>query len=170
MSQLLRNKRHNIKELEMNTDTSLMEVKPSKILILNGPNLNLLGKREPHIYGSQTFEEYFEILLERFPQITLEYFQSNHEGALIDKIHEVGFDTNYLGVVFNAGAYTHTSVALGDAISGVTTLFMEVHISNVHQRESFRHHSYLSPKVAGIIVGCGIMGYDLAIQFLSKRQ
>lgn len=170
MNQLLSNKYFITKELEMNIDTDSTNVQASKILILNGPNLNLLGKREPHIYGSQTFEAYFEILLERFPQITLEYFQSNHEGTLIDKIHEVGFDTNYLGVVFNAGAYTHTSVALGDAISGVKTPFVEVHISNVHQRESFRHQSYLSPKAAGIIVGCGIMGYDLAVQFLTQRQ
>lgn len=140
-----------------------------KILILNGPNLNLLGKREPHIYGSQTFEDYFQILKTKFPDVALEYFQSNHEGAMIDKIHEVGFDTEYLGIVLNAGAYTHTSVAIGDAIGGVKTPVVEVHISNVHARESFRHHSYISAKAAGIIVGCGIMGYDLAVQFLMKR-
>jgi 3-dehydroquinate dehydratase II len=140
-----------------------------KILILNGPNLNLLGKREPHIYGSQTFEDYFQILKADFPQITLHYFQSNHEGALIDKIHEVGFDTEYLGIVFNAGAYTHTSVAIGDAISGVKTPVVEVHISNVHARESFRHHSYLSAKAAGIIVGLGIVGYKYAVDFLLQR-
>ena len=140
-----------------------------KILILNGPNLNLLGKREPHIYGSQTFEEYFEILKENFPQVELQYFQSNHEGALIDKIHEVGFDENYLGIVFNAGAYTHTSVAIGDAISGVKIPVVEVHISNVHARESFRHHSYLSPKAAGIIVGMGIIGYKFGVEFLLQK-
>lgn len=140
-----------------------------KILILNGPNLNLLGKREPHIYGSQTFEDYFQILKTKFPDVALEYFQSNHEGAMIDKIHEIGFDTEYLGIVLNAGAYTHTSVAIGDAIGGVKTPVVEVHISNVHARESFRHHSYISAKAAGIIVGCGIMGYDLAVQFLIKR-
>lgn len=140
-----------------------------KILILNGPNLNLLGKREPHIYGSQTFEDYFQILKTKFPDVALEYFQSNHEGAMIDKIHEVGFDTEYLGIVLNAGAYTHTSVAIGDAIGGIKTPVVEVHISNVHARESFRHHSYISAKAAGIIVGCGIMGYDLAVQFLMKR-
>ena len=141
-----------------------------KILILNGPNLNLLGKREPHIYGSQTFEDYFKILKEDFTQVTLEYFQSNHEGALIDKIHEVGFDTDYLGIVMNAGAYTHTSVAIGDAISGVKTPVVEVHISNVHARESFRHHSYLSAKAAGIIVGLGIVGYKYAVDFLLQRK
>ena len=137
---------------------------------MNGPNLNLLGKREPHIYGNQTFEEYFQILKADFPQVMLEYFQSNHEGALIDKIHEVGFDTEYLGIVFNAGAYTHTSVAIGDAISGVKTPVVEVHISNVHARESFRHHSYLSAKAAGIIVGLGIIGYKYAVDFLLQKQ
>lgn len=141
-----------------------------KILILNGPNLNLLGKREPHIYGSQTFEDYFKILKKDFTQVTLEYFQSNHEGALIDKIHEVGFDTDYLGIVMNAGAYTHTSVAIGDAISGVKTPVVEVHISNVHAREAFRHHSYLSAKAAGIIVGLGIVGYKYAVDFLLQRE
>jgi 3-dehydroquinate dehydratase II len=140
-----------------------------KILILNGPNLNLLGKREPHIYGSQTFEDYFIILKANFPSVALHYFQSNHEGALIDKIHEVGFDADYLGIVFNAGGFTHTSVAIGDAISGVKTPVVEVHISNVHARESFRHHSYLSPKAAGIIVGLGIVGYKYAVEFLLQR-
>jgi 3-dehydroquinate dehydratase II len=140
-----------------------------KILILNGPNLNLLGKREPHIYGSQTFEDYFQTLKSDFKELDLHYFQSNHEGALIDKIHEVGFNNDYLGIVFNAGAFTHTSVAIGDAISGIQLPVVEVHISNVHAREAFRHHSYLSAKAAGIIVGCGIFGYNLAIQFLLKR-
>lgn len=140
-----------------------------KILILNGPNLNLLGKREPEIYGSQTFEDYLLLLRKAFPEVSIEYFQSNHEGSMVDKIHEVGFDTDYLGVVLNAGAYTHTSIALHDAIAGVKTPVVEVHISNVHAREHFRHHSYISPKAAGIIVGCGMMGYDLAVQFLLKR-
>ncbi len=140
-----------------------------KILILNGPNLNLLGKREPHIYGSQTFEEYFEILKDNFKNVELHYFQSNHEGALIDKIHEVGFDETYLGIVLNAGAYTHTSVAIGDAISGVKTPVVEVHISNVHAREAFRHHSYISAKAAGIIVGLGIVGYKYGVDFLLQR-
>ncbi len=142
----------------------------NKILILNGPNLNLLGKREPHIYGHQSFEDYFEILKSNFPQADLHYFQSNHEGALIDKIHEVGFDENYMGIVFNAGGFTHTSVAIGDAVAGVQTSVVEVHISNVHARESFRHHSYISPKAAGVIVGCGIFGYDLAVQFLLHKN
>ena len=140
-----------------------------KILILNGPNLNLLGKREPHIYGSQTFEDYFKILVAAFPSVELQYFQSNHEGALIDKIHEVGFDENYLGIVFNAGGFTHTSVAIGDAISGVKTPVVEVHISNVHKRESFRHHSYLSANAAGIVVGMGIVGYKYGVEFLLQR-
>jgi 3-dehydroquinate dehydratase II len=142
-----------------------------KILILNGPNLNLLGKREPHIYGSQTFEEYFLLLQAKFKEkVQLEYFQSNHEGVLIDKIHEIGFDENYLGIVLNAGAYTHTSIAIADAIAGVKTPVVEVHISNVHAREEFRHHSYISAKAAGIIVGMGIIGYDFGIEFLMSKS
>ena len=140
-----------------------------KILIINGPNLNLLGKREPHIYGSQTFEDYFKILQEKYSGINLEYFQSKHEGAILDKIHSVGFDETYTGIILNAGAYTHTSIAIADAISGVNTPVVEVHISNVHARESFRHHSYISPKAAGIIVGMGIIGYDLAIEFYKQK-
>ncbi len=140
-----------------------------KILILNGPNLNLLGKREPHIYGSQTFEDYLAILKRIYPSVSLEYFQSNHEGALLDKIHEVGFDESYNGVVFNAGAYTHTSVALADAIGAVKIPFIEVHISNVHTREAFRHHSYIAPKCVGSIVGLGMMGYKLAIEYLLTK-
>lgn len=140
-----------------------------KILILNGPNLNLLGKREPHIYGSQTFEDYLEILKRTYPSVTLEYLQSNHEGILLDKIHSIGFDPEYLGVVFNAGAYTHTSIALADAISGVKVPFIEVHISNVHAREAFRHHSYMASKCVGSIAGLGMTGYKLAIEyFLTK--
>ena len=140
-----------------------------KILILNGPNLNLLGKREPHIYGSQTFEDYLEILKRAYPSVSLEYFQSNHEGALLDKIHAVGFDESYNGVVLNAGAYTHTSVALADAIGAVKIPFIEVHISNVHTREAFRHHSYIAPKCVGSIVGLGMMGYKLAIEYLLTK-
>jgi 3-dehydroquinate dehydratase-2 len=135
-----------------------------RILILNGPNLNLLGKREPDIYGSQTFEDYFEELKKVFPETELHYFQSNHEGELLDKIHEVGFVFD--GIVLNAGAFTHTSVALGDALGGVTTPVIEIHISNVHKREAFRHHSYLSAKAAGIIVGLGLKGYELAVRAL----
>jgi len=133
-----------------------------KILILNGPNLNLLGKREPEIYGSQTFEDYFLSLQSQFPDVTMEYFQSNHEGALIDKIHEVGFE--YQGIVFNAGGYTHTSVALADAVKGVTTPVIEVHISNIMEREPFRHHSYLTPVCVGHFIGQGLEGYKLAIE------
>ncbi|MFK7979875.1 MAG: type II 3-dehydroquinate dehydratase, partial [Saprospiraceae bacterium] len=118
-----------------------------KILIINGPNLNLLGKREPEIYGHQTFEDYFAILKKRFPDVELTYYQNNSEGKLIDKIHEVGF--SYDGIVMNAGAYTHTSIAIADAIGGVTTPVIEVHISNIHAREAFRHHSYLAPKCVG---------------------
>ena len=134
-----------------------------KIAIINGPNLNLLGKRETHIYGEQTFEDIFEGLKNKFSKVELEYFQSNWEGAILDKLHEVGY--SYDGIVINAGALTHTSIALGDALGGITTPAVEVHISNVHAREEFRHHSYLSAKAAGVIVGCGIKGYDLAIQF-----
>ncbi|WP_010134490.1 type II 3-dehydroquinate dehydratase [Ochrovirga pacifica] len=133
-----------------------------KLLILNGPNLNLLGKREPEIYGTQTFEQYFENLKEKYKQVDLSYYQSNSEGALIDKIHEVGF--SYDGIVMNAGAYTHTSVAIADAISGINTPVIEVHISNVHKRESFRHHSFLSPVCKGVILGFGLQSYELALQ------
>ncbi|WP_425420333.1 type II 3-dehydroquinate dehydratase [Phaeodactylibacter xiamenensis] len=139
-----------------------------RILILNGPNLNLLGKREPEIYGRQSFEDYFGKLQAQFPEHKLEYFQSNHEGALLDKLHEVGF--SYDGIVFNAGAYTHTSVALGDAIAGISTPVIEVHISNVHRREAFRHHSYLSAHCAGIIVGLGLQGYALGVQAIIGHQ
>lgn len=135
-----------------------------RILILNGPNLNLLGKREPEVYGSETFETFFQKLKATFADVELHYFQSNHEGLLLDKIHEVGF--TYDGIVLNAGAFTHTSVALGDAIAGITTPVIEVHISNVHKREGFRHHSYIAAKAAGIIVGFGLKGYELAIRAL----
>jgi len=138
-----------------------------KILIINGPNLNLLGKREPEIYGTQTFEDYFSILKKKYSSIELEYYQSNSEGSLIDKIHSVGF--SYDGIVMNAGAYTHTSVAIADAISGVTTPVVEVHISNTHKREAFRHKSYLSSVCKGVILGFGLKSYELAIEsFLSK--
>lgn len=139
-----------------------------KILILNGPNLNLLGVREPDIYGRQTFESFFGQLCSEFPEVSLEYFQSNHEGALIDKLHEVGF--TYDGIVCNAGAYSHTSIAIADAIAGIQTPVVEVHISNVHQRETFRHHSYLAAVCAGSIVGLGLTGYKLAIAWFLQRQ
>ncbi|MDC1188478.1 type II 3-dehydroquinate dehydratase [Flavobacteriales bacterium] len=133
-----------------------------KILIINGPNLNLLGKREPEVYGSATFEEYFQEVKAKFPTMDLSYYQSNIEGELIDKIHEVGF--SYDGIVINAGAYTHTSVALRDAISGIETPVIEVHISNTHQREDFRHHSYISPVCKGVILGFGLNSYRLALE------
>lgn len=133
-----------------------------KIIIINGPNLNLLGKREPAIYGSATFEDYFETLKAKFPDVELAYFQSNHEGELVDKLHEVGF--SYDGIVINAGAYTHTSVALGDAIKGIETPVIEVHISNTHAREAFRHKSYLSANAKGVILGFGLGSYELGVQ------
>ncbi|MDF0717546.1 type II 3-dehydroquinate dehydratase [Muricauda sp. 334s03] len=137
-----------------------------KLMIINGPNLNLLGKREPEVYGSTTFEDYFNQLREKFPQVELEYYQSNIEGELIGKIQEVGFD--YDGIILNAAAYTHTSVGIGDAVKAVETPVIEVHISNTHQREEYRHVSYISPGAKGVILGFGLQSYDLAIQsFLS---
>jgi len=133
-----------------------------KLLILNGPNLNLLGKREPEIYGNTTFTDYFENLKEKFTSIDMQYYQSNVEGEIINKIHEVGFE--YDGIILNAGAYTHTSVAIADAIKGVNTPVIEVHISNVHARENFRHKSFLAPNAKGVICGFGLLSYDLAIQ------
>jgi len=137
-----------------------------KIFLINGPNLNLLGTREPEIYGHQSFEDYFERLQSEFPAHELEYFQSNHEGALIDKLHEVGFSA--AGIVLNAGAYSHTSIALADAVGAVSTPVIEVHISNVHQRELFRQQSYLSAKCVGSIVGLGLEGYRLALLWFLK--
>jgi len=133
-----------------------------KILVLNGPNLNLLGVREKSIYGDQDFVSYFEGLQQDFSDVELEYFQSNHEGEIIDKIHEVGF--SYDGIVLNAGAYTHTSVAIGDAIAAVHTPVVEVHISNVYKREAFRHHSFLAKNCVGVICGFGLHSYRLGIQ------
>lgn len=138
-----------------------------KILIINGPNLNLLGKREPEVYGSTTFEAYFEQLQIKFDTIQLEYYQSNIEGELIDKLQEVGF--SYDGIILNAGAYTHTSIGIGDAIKGVTSPVVEVHISNTFGREDFRHVSYISPVAKGVVLGFGLQSYDLAIQsFIEK--
>lgn len=134
-----------------------------KIQIINGPNLNLLGKREPEIYGSETFEDYLEGLKRRFPQIDLHYFQSNVEGELINKIQEVGFDFD--AILLNAGGYTHTSVAISDAIAGVTTPVLEVHISNIYKREEFRHKSIISKSCVGMIAGLGLKGYELGVQY-----
>lgn len=135
-----------------------------KILIMNGPNLNLLGVREPGIYGDSSFESYFPKLKARYPDVELEYYQSNIEGEMINKLQEVGF--TYDGVVLNAGAYTHTSVALHDCIRSLRCLVIEVHISNVHTREEFRHHSYLSPACKGVICGFGLDSYRLGVEAL----
>ncbi|MGC3948035.1 MAG: type II 3-dehydroquinate dehydratase [Chryseolinea sp.] len=135
-----------------------------KIQIINGPNLNLLGKRETSIYGSQSFEEFFETLKNRFPGTELHYYQSNVEGELVNKLHEVGF--SFDGIVINAGAYTHTSVAIHDAIGGIKTRVVEVHISNIHARETFRHTSLITSKCAGMLTGFGMEGYAMAISYL----
>ena len=133
-----------------------------KLIIINGPNLNLLGKREQEIYGSETFEDFFRTLQLKFTTIELSYFQSNIEGEIIDKLHEVGFDFD--GIILNAAAYTHTSVGIGDAIKGINTPVVEVHISNIHAREEFRQHSYIAPNAKGVLFGFGLKGYELAIQ------
>ncbi|MEM8520667.1 type II 3-dehydroquinate dehydratase [Flavobacterium sp. PL12] len=133
-----------------------------KIIIINGPNLNLLGKREPEVYGSLTFEEYFTTLQIQFPTVDLSYYQSNIEGELIGKIQEFGF--SYDGIILNAGAYTHTSIGIGDAIKAISTPVVEVHISNTFSRESFRHQSYISGNAKGVILGFGLKSYELAIQ------
>tara|TARA_B100001059_G_C17559161_1_gene439145 strand:+ start:253 stop:672 length:420 start_codon:yes stop_codon:yes gene_type:complete len=133
-----------------------------RIIIINGPNLNLLGKRESKVYGNKSFKDYFERLKLKYTNIQLEYYQSNIEGELIDKLHELGFDAD--GIILNAAAYTHTSVGIGDAVKGIDTPVVEVHISNVHAREAFRHNSYIAPNAKGIMFGFGLKGYELAIQ------
>lgn len=145
-----------------------MELGNMKIAIINGPNLNLLGVREKTVYGETSFEDYLKSLRSRFPHARIDYFQSNHEGAIIDEIHRTGFD--YDGIVLNAGAYTHTSIAIADAIRAISTPVVEVHISNVHARESYRHTSLLAPACLGTITGFGLDSYRLAIEALSKRQ
>ena len=140
-----------------------------KIIIINGPNLNLLGVRQPEIYGSKTFEEYFMELQGANEGVAeLEYYQSNHEGALIDKIQEIGFE--YDGIIINAGGYTHTSIAIADALAAVKSPAIEVHISNIYTRESFRHVSYLKAQCIKSIVGEGLPGYQMAIDHLLKRK
>ena len=134
-----------------------------KIQLINGPNLNLLGKREPEVYGSESFESFFATLQAEFPQVVLEHYQSNVEGELINKIQEVGFAVD--GIILNAGGYTHTSVAISDAIAAVTAPTVEVHISNLYKREEFRHKSILSKSCVGMIAGLGLRGYALAIQY-----
>lgn len=133
-----------------------------KIIIINGPNLNLLGKREPEIYGSQTFEDFFQTLKNEFKDIEIDYFQSNIEGEIINKIQETGF--TFDGIILNAGAYTHTSIGIADAIKAITTPVIEVHISNTFSRETFRHQSYISPVAKGVIIGFGLDGYRLALK------
>ena len=132
------------------------------LIIINGPNLNLLGKREPEVYGNESFESYLDLLKNEFPAVALSYYQSNIEGELINKIQEVGF--SYDGIILNAGAYTHTSIGIADAIKAITTTVIEVHISNTFSRESFRHQSYISPNVKGVIIGFGLQSYKLALQ------
>jgi len=133
------------------------------IAIINGPNLNLLGTREPDVYGSKTFEQYFKELQQLFPAVKFDYFQSNVEGELINQLQKVGF--SYDGIIINPGGYTHTSVAIGDAIAAITTPVIEVHISNVHAREDFRKLSHVSAKAKGTIMGLGLKGYELAVRY-----
>lgn len=135
-----------------------------KIQIINGPNLNLLGKREPGIYGSSSFEDYYKVLKEKYQNIELEYYQSNVEGELINKLHETGF--SYDGIVVNMGAYTHTSIAIADAIAGIKTPVVEVHVSNIYAREEFRHVSLTGKNCKGVLTGFGLDGYRLAIESL----
>ena len=143
-------------------------MKIMKIQIINGPNINLLGKREPSIYGSQSFEDYLEELKARYPNVTFEYYQSNVEGEMINKIHEVGFDFD--GIILNAGAYTHTSIALQDAIRAIKSPVIEVHISNVHKREEVRHKSMISCACVGVICGFGLDSYRLAVEAMLSKQ
>lgn len=133
-----------------------------KLIIINGPNLNLLGTREPEIYGSLTFTEFLETIREKYQNMSIDYFQSNIEGEIIDKLQEVGF--SYDGIILNAAAYTHTSVGIGDAVKAITTPVVEVHISNTFSREVFRHQSYISAHAKGVILGFGMQSYELAIQ------
>ena len=133
-----------------------------KLIIINGPNLNLLGKREPAIYGSHTFNEFLDEIKTKYPDVQLTYYQSNIEGELIDKLQEVGF--SYDGIILNAAAYTHTSIGLGDAVKAIETPVVEVHISNTFAREEFRHQSFISPNARGVILGFGLQSYELAIQ------
>lgn len=139
-----------------------------KIQIINGPNLNLLGKREPSVYGTTGFEDFFTELKKRFPNVELQYYQSNVEGEIINKLHEVGF--TFDGIVLNAAAYTHTSVAIHDAIGAIKTPVVEVHISNVYAREEFRHVSLITSKCAGLITGFGLEGYSMAIHYLNDLR
>lgn len=138
-----------------------------KISIINGPNLNLLGTREPSVYGNKTFDEYYVELQKIFPKVTFDYFQSNVEGELINRLHEVGFSSDT--ILLNAGAYTHTSVAIGDAIKGINSSVIEIHISNTFAREDFRHTSYLTPVVKGLIIGFGLDSYRLGVESVLNK-
>ena len=148
--------------------TSTLQHLIMNIQIINGPNLNLLGKRETSIYGSESFEVFFETLQKRFPLFKLGYYQSNVEGELVNKLHEVGFSFN--GIILNAGAYTHTSVAIHDAIAGIKTPVVEVHISNVYSREEFRHKSLITSKCVGLITGFGLEGYAMALNYFMGQE
>ena len=139
-----------------------------KILIINGPNLNLLGKRNPEVYGNKDFDSYLKELKNMFPDHTIDYFQSNIEGEIINKLQQA--DVEYHGILLNAGGYTHTSVAIGDAVEAIATQLIEVHISNIFAREEFRHISHISPHAKGIISGLGLEVYRLAIQYIISRQ
>ncbi len=134
-----------------------------KILIINGPNLNLLGQREPEVYGKRTFEDFLQELRAGYPEHELDYFQSNHEGAIIDTLHEQGFSVD--GIILNGGAFTHTSIALADAVAAITSPVLEVHISNIHAREPYRAHSYTAAHTLGVITGLGLQGYELAVSY-----
>lgn len=138
-----------------------------KIAIINGPNLNLLGKREPDVYGNKSFDAFYEDLQAKYPHLHFSYYQSNVEGELIDELQRVGFDHD--GIILNPGGYTHTSVAIGDAIAAITTPVIEVHISNVHAREEFRRISHVSGKAIGSIIGLGLKGYELAVEWFMSR-
>lgn len=133
-----------------------------KLIIINGPNLNLLGKREPNIYGSLSFTDFLETVKEKYPKVQIDYYQSNIEGELIDKLQEVGF--SYDGIILNAAAYTHTSIGIGDSVKAIEAPVIEVHISNTFSREKFRHQSFVSPNARGVILGFGLQSYELAIQ------
>lgn len=137
-----------------------------KLIIINGPNLNLLGVREPEVYGSLSFTDFLDLLQKKHNNLQIDYFQSNIEGEIIDKLHEVGF--SFDGIILNAAAYTHTSVGIGDAVKAIKTPVVEVHISNTFSRESFRHQSYISPHAKGVIIGFGLQSYELAIESLLK--
>lgn len=139
-----------------------------KIQIINGPNLNLLGKREPEVYGSKTFDAFYDELIKRFPQVSFGYYQSNVEGELINKLQEVGFSSD--AIILNAGAYTHTSIAIHDAIASIKTPVVEVHISNIYAREEFRHTSLITSKCAGLITGFGMEGYAMAVQWALNKS